>query len=214
MNHFIREPINSLTHLAGLLLSVAGMILLLVRALEEPTAAGLTGALVFSLGLIGLYSASTIYHWAKASPRVIARLRTLDHIMIYILIAATYTPICLLALNQLTGGVLLGVIWTLTLTGIILKLVWTSAPRWLYTGLYLGLGWAAITVIYPLIQALPAMAIVLMVSGGLSYTVGAVIYGLKPRRLRVGPFGFHEIFHLFILAGSLLHFLMVYLYVL
>ena len=214
MSHFIREPINSLTHLAGLLLSVAGMILLLARALEEPTAAGLTGALVFSLGLIGLYSASTVYHWAKASPPVIARLRTLDHIMIYILIAATYTPICLLALNQLTGGVLLGVIWTLTLTGIILKLVWTSAPRWLYTGLYLGLGWAAITVIYPLIQALPAMAIVLMVSGGLSYTVGAVIYGLKPRRLRVGPFGFHEIFHLFILAGSLLHFLMVYLYVL
>ena len=213
MIQFIREPINSLTHLAGLLLSVAGAFLLLDRALQDPTAASLISALVFSLGLIGLYGASTIYHWIIASPRVIARLRTFDHIMIYILIAATYTPICLLALNRMTGGVLLGIIWGLTLTGIILKLVWKSAPRWLYTGLYLGLGWAAVTVIYPLIQALPAMAIVLMVSGGLSYTAGAVIYGMKPRRLRIGPFHYHEIFHLFILGGSLLHFLMVYLYV-
>jgi len=208
---FMREPLNSLTHMAGLVLSALGLIALLRQA---GSAAGLAAALVFGLGLIGLYGASTIYHWVPGPPAVVARLRMLDHIMIYVLIAATYTPVCLIPLRHSGGIPLLITIWSLALGGSVLKVVWKKAPRWVYTGLYLGLGWAAVVVVRPLARALPLTAVVLLIAGGLAYSAGAVIYGLKPARLKLGAFQYHEIFHLFILLGSFLHFLMIWQYVL
>ena len=209
----IREPINSMSHLIGVLLSLAGLIILLVRSVQIGSIVHLLAALVFGISLILLYSASMIYHWVISSTEVIRLLRKIDHCMIYVLIAGTYTPVCLLTLQGKLGIGLLIAVWSLAILGIVLKLVWFDAPRWLYTGFYLLLGWLAVFFIYPISLALPGIGVFLLVLGGLFYTTGSVFYALKPR-LRLWKLGFHEVFHVFILAGSITHYLFVYFYVL
>lgn len=210
----IREPVNSMTHLFGAILSLAGLIFLIVKSVNEGSAAQLLSAIVFGLSLIFLYTASSVYHWVVSKAGVIRILRKIDHCMIYVLIAGTYTPVCLLTLQGKLGIGLLIAIWSLAVLGIILKLVWFDAPRWLYTGFYLLLGWVAVFFIYPISQALPGKGVFLLVLGGILYSAGSVFYALKPKRLMLWKFGFHEIFHLFILAGSISHYLFVYQYVL
>jgi len=210
----IREPVNTLTHLCGAILSAAGLVWMLLKALRQPSPEYLISALVFGASLILLYSASTCYHWLKASSKTIKILRKIDHSMIYVLIAGTYTPICILALPRPLGLYLLAGIWILTLTGIILKFAWLSAPRFIYTSFYLLLGWMALFFIRPIYRTLPLQGFALLLAGGLLYTAGAVIYAFKPARLHLSVFGFHEIFHLFILGGSLSHFIMVSRYLL
>lgn len=205
-----REPLNTLTHLIGLILSLVGFFFLYPLAKNHANDWAILSIWVFSLGLAGLYFASTYYHGKMASDEVLVKLRKLDHVMIFFLIAATYTPVCLLVLPPQLGMKLLGVIWVLALSGMILKMFFINTPRWLSTGLYLFLGWASVSVIKPLFIRLSGLEFSLLVLGGLFYTVGAVIYGRKNPKLRVGAFGYHEIFHLFILAGSLSHYLMVY----
>jgi hemolysin III len=129
--------------------------------------------------------------------------------MIYILIAGTYTPVCLIALKGVLGYSLFGIVWGLAAVGIIMKLVWFSAPRWLYTAFYLILGWMAVFFIVPLYKSLPLEGFVWLIAGGLLYSIGSVIYATKSKRLKLSVFGFHEIFHLFVLGGSFSHFLMV-----
>lgn len=209
----IREPINSLTHLTGLVLSILGLILLLISTINNYNPIYLISAIIFSLGLVGLYSASTIYHWAVASFKQLEILRKIDHIMIYFLIAATYTPICLISLNGKLGIILLSIVWSLAILGIILKFLWFNAPRWLYTSFYLILGWIAVFFIYPMTKVLPMGAILLLVAGGIMYTIGAVIYGLKSNKIKIWKFGFHEIFHVFIILGSVFHYIMIYEFV-
>ncbi|GAA0179536.1 hemolysin III family protein [Clostridium sediminicola] len=213
MRNIIREPINSITHLFGIVLSAIGLVFLLISSINSGDSIKIISSIVFSFGLIGLYSASTIYHWYIASEKTIEILRKVDHSMIYILIAATYTPICLITLKGLTGYILLTVVWSLGIIGIVLKLLWLNAPRWLYTSFYLILGWAAIFVIYPLYKILPTAGLMLLFAGGISYSVGAVFYATKSERIKIWKFGFHEIFHIFILIGSLTHYLMIYKYV-
>jgi len=179
----------------------------------EGNATYIVSSTVFSLGLMGLYFASSLYHCKVAGEKVITRLRKLDHVMIFVLIAATYTPVCLITLKGITGYTLLAVIWTLALAGMIVKMFFINVPRWVSTGLYLFLGWASVSVIKPLASQLPTAGMSLLVAGGLFYTIGAVIYGTKSTKIKFGPFGFHEIFHLFILMGSLAHYLMVSLYI-
>lgn len=209
----IREPVNSMSHMLGAVLSLSGLVLLLLRSLEHDSTAYLGSALVFGGSLILLYSASMIYHWVVSSAQVIRTLRKIDHCMIYVLIAGTYTPICLITLQGVLGmGLLIG-IWTLAVLGIVLKLVWFNAPRWLYTAFYLLLGWIAVFFIYPISLAMPGQGLFLLILGGLLYSVGSVFYAVKPQRIRLGKFGFHEIFHLFILAGSIVHYLFIYRYV-
>lgn len=210
----IREPVNSMSHLLGALLSLAGLVFMIVKSAQTGSVLNLVAGLIFGLSLIILYSSSSVYHWVTAGADVIRRLRKIDHCMIYILIAGTYTPICLLTLQGKLGiGLLIGV-WALAVIGIVLKLVWFDAPRWLYTGFYLILGWLAIFFIYPISRALPGKGIFLLILGGLLYSAGAVFYALKPKKLKLGLLGFHEIFHLFILAGSITHYIFVYTYVL
>jgi hemolysin III len=168
---------------------------------------------VFCIGLIGLYGTSAIYHGLKKKPTTLKKWRVADHIMIYILIASTYTPICLVTLQGWVGYVLLSIIWILSLAGIALKVLWLNMPRKIYTLLYLILGWAAIFAIIPIYQSVGLLATLLLVSGGLAYSVGAVIYAKKPT-FNILNFGFHEVFHLFILLGSSLHFTMIFIYVL
>lgn len=210
----IREPVNSMSHLFGAVLSLAGMILLIARSANAGSMVHLMSALIFGLSLIMLYSSSSVYHWVISGAKVIRVLRKIDHCMIYVLIAGTYTPICLLTLKGKLGIGLLIAIWALAVLGVVLKLVWFDAPRWLYTGFYLLLGWLAVFFIYPISLALPGKGVFLLVLGGLLYSIGSLFYALKPKSLKLWVFGFHEIFHLFILAGSITHYIFVYKYVL
>lgn len=205
----MKEPGNTITHLIGALLSVVGLIYMIYLAVKDHNGFYLAGGLIFGISLIALYSASTIYHWIPGSERLSGILRKVDHAMIYVLIAGTYTPICLITLKGFMGTALLIGVWTLAITGIVVKLLWMSAPRWLYTGFYLFLGWLAIFFIYPIYKAMPMTGFICLVTGGLMYTVGSVIYAKKSEALRLARLGFHEIFHLFILAGSAFHFIMV-----
>ncbi|MCH4887258.1 hemolysin III family protein [Acidaminobacter sp. JC074] len=206
----IREPINSITHFIGMVTYIIALPFVLIKSTGWLQMVAMT---IFLMGLIGLYGTSSIYHALQKAPETLKKWRKADHIMIYILIAATYTPICLIALKGLVGYILLAVIWTLSIAGIVFKILWLNMPRKIYTALYVILGWAAIFAIYPLYQAVGPVGISLLVAGGVSYTVGAVFYA-KKSKFHLGPFGFHEIFHLFILLGSALHFLMVYYFVL
>lgn len=161
---------------------------------------------IFGLSLISLYAASALYHLLPVSPPAVAMLRRLDHMTIFILIAGTYTPVCVLALEGVWRAVLLGLVWTLALCGVVLKLLWMDAPRWLSVGLYLAMGWVAVVAAPAIFRAIPAGGIAWILGGGLVYSAGALIYGLKRPNLVPGMFGFHELWHLFVLAGSACHF--------
>ena len=168
---------------------------------------------IFGLSLIALYSASALYHLLPVSPAATARLRRLDHMMIFILIAGTYTPVCVLALEGGWRAGLLGLVWTLALCGVALKLLWMEAPRWLSVGVYLAMGWLAVIAASAIFRAVPPGGMAWILGGGLVYSVGAVIYGLKWPDPAPGVFGFHELWHLFVLAGSACHFLAMLLYI-
>lgn len=209
----LREPINGLTHLAGGLLASVGLIVLLAMAASEGRVDQLVAFGVFGLSLIALYTASTLYHLLPLSAANIARLRRVDHMSIFVLIAGTYTPFCLLALDGAWRVGLLGLIWSLALCGILFKLLWMDAPRWVSVALYLGMGWVAVIAIPALFRAVPLGGMVWVLTGGMVYSAGALIYGLKRPNLVPGVFGFHELWHLFVMAGSACHFWAVLRYI-
>lgn len=159
-----------------------------------------------------LYAASTLYHFYQGSDRTLLRLRKLDHSIIYVLIAGSYTPIIWHGMEHQHAAAFLAVIWSIAAVGILVKLCWLSAPRWLYTSLYLLMGWA-IVFDWNSLGGFEPGCLALVAAGGIAYSIGAVFYLVK-RPVISGNFGFHEIFHLFILAGSLLHFLAVFFFVL
>lgn len=206
MKKRLREPVSGLTHLAGVLLALIGLGVLLVRASGAGRVDQFVAFGVFGCSLVALYGASALYHLLPVSPAAVARLRRLDHVTIFILIAGTYTPICVLALEGGWGAGLLGLVWTLALCGIVLKVLWMDAPRWLSVGLYLAMGWLAVIAASAIFRAVPSGGIAWILGGGLVYSAGAVIYGLKWPNLIPGVFGFHELWHLFVLAGSACHF--------
>ena len=207
----LREPINGLSHLAGGLLASVGLVVLL--ATSGGRADRLVAFSIFGLSLIALYTASALYHLLPLSPAGIARLRRVDHMMIFVLIAGTYTPFCLLALEGGWRVGLLCLIWSLALCGILLKLFWMDAPRWFSVILYLGMGWVAVIASPALLRAVPASGMAWVLGGGLVYSAGALIYGLKRPNLVPGVFGFHELWHLFVVAGSACHFWAVLRYI-
>jgi hemolysin III len=209
----LREPINGLTHLAGGLLASVGLVVLLATAASAGRVDQLVAFGVFGLSLIALYTASTLYHLLPLSPAGIARLRRADHITIFVLIAGTYTPFCLLALDGAWRAGLLGLIWGLALCGILLKFLWMDAPRWLSVALYLGMGWSALVAAPTLFRVVPPGGIAWVLAGGVVYSAGALIYGLKRPNPVPGVFGFHELWHLFVVAGSACHFWAVLHYV-
>ncbi len=209
-----REPVNSLTHLVGAVLSLAGLAVLLVLAWGEPWR--VSSFAVYGLTLVLLYTASGLYHGLNVGEPGLERLKRLDHIAIFALIAGTYTPITLVTLqpeHAAWGWVIFGVVWGFALLGVLFKLLWLAAPRWLYTGLYLLMGWMSLIAVIPITQAMPPGGLVWMALGGLFYTVGALIYALKRPNFS-SHFGFHELWHLFVLAGSFCHFVMMVGYVL
>jgi hemolysin III len=168
---------------------------------------------VYGVSLISLYAVSALYHLLPLSRAGVARLRRLDHMTIFVLIAGTYTPFCLLALDGGWRWGLLGLIWGLALGGVLLKLLWMDAPRWLSVVLYLAMGWVALIAAPALFRAVPAEGMAWVLAGGLTYSAGALIYGLKRPNPLPGVFGFHEVWHLFVVAGSACHFWAVLRYV-
>ena len=209
----LREPISGLTHLAGGLLASVGLIVLLDMAASAGRTDQLVAFGVFGLGMIALYTASTLYHLLPLSPAGVARLRRVDHMAIFVFIASTYTPFCLLALDGGWRWGLLGLIWALALGGVLFKLLWTDAPRWLSVVLYLAMGWVAVIAAPALFRAVSAEGMAWVLAGGLIYSAGAFVYGLKRPNLVPGVFGFHELWHIFVLAGSACHFWAVLWYI-
>ena len=201
-----REPISGLTHLAGGLLASVGLIVLLATATRAGRVDQLVAFTVFGFSLIALYTASALYHLLPLSPLGVARLRQVDHMSIFLLIAGTYTPFCLLALDGGWRAGLLSLVWGLALCGILLKLFWMEAPRWLSVALYLGMGWVAVVAAPALFRAVPAGGMAWVLAGALVYSAGALIYGLKRPNPIPGVFEFHELWHLFVIAGSACHF--------
>lgn len=213
MNKYLREPINSLTHWIGAILSLFALIAMLAKGIiTNSSAVTIASVIIFGISLILLYSVSATYHGVITSDKIIYRLRKLDHSMIFILIAGSYAPFCLIALGGSRGTVFFSIIASIAIAGILFRMLWFNCPRWFQTALYIGLGWAAIFMIKPLSQVLSPVSLLLLVLGGVLYTIGGVIYGLKPKKLQLGKFGFHEIFHIFIILGSLCHFICVFIY--
>lgn len=208
-----KDPWSSLTHMMGAVGFLFGTaVLILWGWLTKASAGVIASAAVFGLSLVALYTASAVYHFISATPKITRVLRKLDHSMIYVLIAGSYTPVLVCYYPPADRNWMLAAIWAIALCGIVVKLCWFDAPRWLYTGFYLMMGWFVLLNLSPL-STLPVGALVLLAAGGVAYTIGGIIYGLKRPVLSAG-FGFHELFHLFVLVGSLLHYLMVLLYIL
>ena len=215
MKAYMREPINGLTHLGGAVFAFVGLLALVIKAsLERGASLAIVAAIIFGVSMMALYAVSATYHMVLASDRAIAIWRRLGHSMIYLLIAGSYAPFCLVSLNGPTGWVLFSIVMLIAVSGITFKLVWFNSPRWLSTTLYIGMGWIMVFAITPLAQVLSPFGIGLLFLGGIFYTIGGIIYGLKPRILSFKHLGFHEIFHIFVLLGSLAHFLCVYFFVL
>ena len=202
----LKDPASALTHFFGALLSIVGLGVLVYRASAAGTVWHLVSFPIFGTGLILLYTASTLYHSLRLPPGPTSVLRKVDHIMIFVLIASTYTPFCLVPLRGPWGWSLFGAVWGLAVAGVVLKLLWIEAPRWLSVGLYLAMGWLVVVAAYPLVKAVPPAGLGWLAAGGAFYTVGAVGYAVKWPRLWPGRFAFHDVWHLFVMAGSLAHF--------
>ncbi|HQE66042.1 MAG TPA: hemolysin III family protein [Bacillota bacterium] len=210
----VKDPFSGFSHLAGAIMSVAGLCLLVYYASMNGTVWHIVSFSIFGASLILLYTASSIYHLLSVSEKGTRVLRKIDHMMIYILIAGTYTPVCLIPLRGGWGWSLLISIWGIAMAGIILKVLWFNAPRWLYTLFYLLMGWLIVIAFVPLVRTMPIAAMLWLIAGGLLYTVGAIIYGTKWPKLKSKVFGFHEVFHVFVLYGSFCHFWMMFRYIL
>ena len=214
MGTYIREPINGFTHLGGAILSFVGLLALVIKAaLTGASAVDIAAVIIFGISMILLYAASATYHLVMASDNVIAFLRKIDHSMIFILIAGSYTPFCLIALKEDKGWILFTVVATIAVCGVLFKMIWFNCPRWISTCIYIGMGWISVFMIKPLYSSIAFGGMFLLLLGGIFYTIGAIIYGLKPSALKFKNLGFHEIFHIFILLGSLCHFISVFEYV-
>jgi hemolysin III len=201
------EKINIVSHAAGLILSLVALVLLLIHASEHGNAWHVVSFGIFGASLIALYAASTCYHSAK-EPATRSRLRIVDHATIYILIAGTYTPFALITLNGATGWVIFAVSWGLAVCGIALKLFFTGKYNLLSTLMYVFMGWVIVFALKPLINNLAPEGVFWLFTGGLAYTLGAVVYSIKKIQFN------HAIFHVFVLIGSACHFVAVYFYVL
>lgn len=208
----VKDPMSALTHFIGFLAVIPVFILLLDQAETKMQFIGFT---VFGISLMLLYGASTIYHTLKLSAEKTALLRRIDHMMIFVLIAGTYTPVCLVTLAGKWGTILLTAIWGIAIAGVFMKIFWMGAPRWLSTTIYVVMGWLSITAFVPLMKAVGWGGFGMLLGGGIAYTVGALIYALKKPNLAIlKSFGFHEIFHIFVMIGSAFHVAFMFLYVL
>ena len=209
----IKDPGSAITHFIAMILAIAAMVPLLLKASQAQ--GHFLYLLFFILSMIGLYAASTIYHTLDISPKINQMLRKLDHMMIFILIAGTYTPVCMIVLGDRTGWLLLAGVWAIAIVGIVINACWITCPKWFSSLIYIAMGWVCILAITKIIQALPKAGFMWLLAGGVIYTLGGVIYALKLPifNSKHKNFGSHEIFHLFVMGGSLCHYVVMYAFV-
>ena len=203
----LRDPISGLTHLGAAILALFGLIALLIITWGEN--AKLVSALVYGISLILMFAASATYHMTISSPKVIEILRKVDHSAIYLLIAGTYTPFCVNAFSGFWKWGLLIIIWSLALIGVGIKVFIIRAPRWVNAGVYLLMGWLVIAAIGEMLNTLTPAAITWLIIGGVIYTLGAVIYITKKLDFKPGVFGFHEVWHIFVILAAAAHYISV-----
>jgi hemolysin III len=206
-----RDPVSGLTHFFAAILAVAGMIVLLFLGRGEPNKE--MALFVYGLSLILMLSASAAYHLVNARPAALIWLRKMDHTAIYLLIAGTYTPVCLYYFTGFWRSGFLAIIWAMALVGIIVKLFIIRAPRWVTAGIYLLMGWLSILAVREILNRMPAPALFWLALGGLAYTLGAVVYILKKPDFIPGVFGFHEVWHVFVILGCLAHFILIAVFI-
>lgn len=207
MNLKLREPINALTHLIAAGISFIGLLVLLIYARGDISK--VVTFLIYGISLILLFLASGIYHSVISHDSTLLKLRKFDHSAIYLLIAGTYTPICVHFFSGFWQYGMVALIWGLAIIGVSVKIFVINSPRWITAGIYLIMGWLAIIGVQEIIRTMPTAAIILLVIGGLMYTIGAIIYITKKLDIKPGVFGFHEIWHIFVILGALSHFLVI-----
>jgi hemolysin III len=216
MKHFkLKDPGSAITHFIGMMMAMFAATPLILRAMRAPDTVHVISLSIFIVSMILLYAASTTYHTFDLSERTNKILKKLDHCMIFVLIAGSYTPICLIVLHGRTGFMLLALVWSIAILGIIFKLCWVTCPKWVSSVLYIAMGWVCVLAFTQILNSLPAAAFNWLLAGGIIYTVGGIIYALKLPIFNAHHkyFGSHEIFHLFVMAGSICHFIMMFEYV-
>ena len=208
----IREPGSAITHFVAMLLALTGALPLLFKASMSGDSGVFSALAVFITSMILLYGASTLYHSVNLDGKYLEFFRKIDHMMIFVLIAGSYTPICVITLGGQLGYSLLLLIWGIALVGMLIKALWIKCPKWFSSIIYIAMGWVCATVFGKLFQELPTSAFVWLLVGGIIYTIGGVIYALKLPifNAKHKNFGSHEIFHLFVMGGSICHFMCMF----
>ena len=211
----IREPGSAITHFIAMMIAVFATVPLLLKAGLTSGTKEFTAMAIFMLSMILLYGASTLYHSVNLSGKALCVFRKLDHMMIFVLIAGSYTPVCLIVLGGDQGYTLLALVWGIALAGMLIKACWITCPKWFSSVIYIAMGWVCVLVFGQLLSSLPTAAFLWLLAGGIIYTVGGIIYALKLPlfNTRHKAFGSHEVFHLFVMAGSICHFIFMYRYV-
>lgn len=211
----VKDPGSALTHFIGMLIAIIAAAPLLVKAAHGANQSYLGAFAIFIVSMICLYGASTIYHTFDISEKINTLLRKIDHSMIFVMIAGSYTPICLIVLPRNVGIPLLTTVWLITIIGTIFKICWITCPHWLSSAMYIGMGWLAVLAFSPIFKLLSHSAFIWLLLGGIIYTIGGVIYALKLpllKKFNWKNFGNHELFHCFVMLGSICHFILVYHY--
>jgi hemolysin III len=206
-----RNPVSGLTHLAAAILAAIGLVVLII--LGRDSVLKQVSLLIYGISLVLMLSASATYHLVKTSPAVELFLRKMDHSSIYLLIAGTYTPVCLYFFEGFFRWGLLGIVWGMAIIGIFIKLFVIKAPRWVTAGIYLLMGWLAVIGVKEMISSMPTGALIWLLLGGLFYTFGAIVYITKKMDFYPGVFGFHEVWHIFVVLGCASHFVLVTRYI-
>ncbi len=209
----IKDPVSALTHFLGFVMSATATPFLLGKAIRANVdGLMLFGCILFILGLLLLYGASATYHTCNLSPKTNKILKKFDHLMIFMLIAGTYSPLCLGPLRGRVGYILFAVVWGIAFAGMLFKFLWVTCPKWVSSVLYIGMGWACIFALPMIVTSISMKGFLWLLAGGIFYTVGGVIYALKCKRFNLNHpyFGTHEIFHIFVMAGSICHFVVIY----
>lgn len=211
----IKDPGSAITHFIGMLLALSAATPLLIKASKEQGFVHLISLAIFIASMILLYTASTVYHTFDLSEKINRVLKKCDHMMIFILIAGTYTPVCLIVLGGKVGLIMLCLIWGMAIAGICLKAFWVYCPKWVSSVIYIAMGWTCILAFTRIINTLSTAAFIWLLAGGIIYTIGGVIYALKLPIFnnKHKNFGSHEIFHLFCIGGSFCHFVFMYQYI-
>lgn len=210
----LKDPGSAITHGIAMLLAAAGAAPLIIKAARNADTLHIVALSIFILTMFLLYTASTIYHSVDSTEKVNRRLRKMDHMMIFIMIAGSYTPICLIALHNRTGYILCALVWSIAILGIVLKGFWITCPKWVSSVLYIGMGWLCVLAFIPIFKSLPRAGFGWLLAGGIIYTIGGIIYSLKLPIFdsKHKNFGSHEIFHVFIMLGSACHFILMYVF--